>query len=192
MSESRETLAHLEQSLAEVPSEAEIVRQANEREQIGGKILKSTFLIAFGKYGTVQRAREEVMRELGVLPSRLRIMHWTKKDKKFRERLVLASEEAADRLEEAARERAVEGWEEPVYQRGELVGSVRKYSDSLLAMLLKGAKPQKYRDVVGVQNETAAERRDALNKEMARLSLLAPEPVVEAEVVKEAALPPAE
>ncbi len=168
-------------------AEAESVRDIDKAlgpEQIGSKILKSAFLIAFGKYGTVVRAQEQVARDLGVLPSRLRITQWARKDAKFRQQLVLASEEAADRLEAAAIERGVDGWEEPVYQRGELVGSVRKYSDTLLAMLLKGAKPAKYRDVVGVQHETASERRDALNKEMARLSLVQPvAQIEEAEIV---------
>lgn len=47
---------------------------------------------------------------------------------------------AADKLEAEARRRAVEGTEEPVYQGGQLVGTKRVYSDSLLALLLKGRR----------------------------------------------------
>ncbi|MDR1684866.1 MAG: hypothetical protein LBR82_00215 [Desulfovibrio sp.] len=49
-------------------------------------------------------------------------------------------------LEDEARRRAFEGWEEPVYHKGEVCGTVRKYSDTLLIVLLKGHKPEKYRE----------------------------------------------
>lgn len=39
--------------------------------------------------------------------------------------------------EEELRRRAIEGWDEPVFQGGELVGMKRKFSDGLLAMRLK-------------------------------------------------------
>ena len=57
-----------------------------------------------------------------------------------------AREEAADTLEAEARRRAIEGVEEPVFHKGQRVGTVRKYSDLLLIFLLKGVRPQKFRD----------------------------------------------
>ena len=58
-----------------------------------------------------------------------------------------AEEAAADVLEAAARKRAVEGVEDPVFGKdGGIVGSVQRYSDVLLIFLLKGARPEKYRD----------------------------------------------
>src|SRR5690242_5573503 len=52
-------------------------------------------------------------------------------------------------IEQAAYERAVIGWEEPIVQGGKLVGHKRRYSDSLLRLLLQrgftgdgGAKAQ--------------------------------------------------
>ncbi len=63
-----------------------------------------------------------------------------------------AQEEAADLLEQEARRRAHDGWDEPVFGSmgqglgsGE-IGAVRKYSDTLLIFLLKGARPEKYRE----------------------------------------------
>lgn len=53
---------------------------------------------------------------------------------------------ASDVLEAEARRRAVEGFEEPVYQGGVRVGAIRRYSDNLLITLLKAAKPEKYRE----------------------------------------------
>ncbi len=67
----------------------------------------------------------------------------------------------ADVLEQEARRRAVEGVSEPVYYMGAEVGSVQKYSDTLMCLLLKGHKPQKYRErtdlnVTGMDVVTAA------------------------------------
>lgn len=68
-----------------------------------------------------------------------------------------------DALEDEARRRAYEGWKEPVYKNGEKVGTVTKFSDTLLIFLLKGAKPEKYRETVdmkvsGELNVTALEK----------------------------------
>ena len=62
----------------------------------------------------------------------------------FREAWEDALEEGLDYLEEEARRRAYEGTDEPVYYKGEDVGTVRKYSDTLMIFLLKGGRPEKY------------------------------------------------
>ena len=49
-------------------------------------------------------------------------------------------------LEREAVRRAYDGWDEPVFQKGEQVGVVRKYSDPLLMFLLRGRRPDVYRD----------------------------------------------
>jgi hypothetical protein len=58
--------------------------------------------------------------------------------------------QGTEALEDEARRRAAEGWEEPVFQRGELVGHVRKYSDNLLIFLLKARDPGRFRESVQV------------------------------------------
>ena len=61
-----------------------------------------------------------------------------------------AIETGLDGLEGEARRRAVEGWDEPVFgklgpgQGTGQVGTVRKFSDTLLIFLLKGGRPEKY------------------------------------------------
>lgn len=50
-------------------------------------------------------------------------------------------------LEPEATRRAVVGVLEPIYYQGAKVGTVRKYSDRLLIFLLKGGKPEKYKEV---------------------------------------------
>ncbi len=63
-----------------------------------------------------------------------------------------AREQAADLLEQEARRRAVEGWDEPVFYQGEPVGAVRKYDSTLLIFLLKGIRPEKYRERAAVEH----------------------------------------
>ncbi len=53
-----------------------------------------------------------------------------------------ALEEAADWLELEALRRAVDGTEEGRYFRGEMIGTITRYSDSLLMFLLKARRPR--------------------------------------------------
>ncbi len=71
---------------------------------------------------------------------------WLKTDKAYQETFQEAKQEAIELLEGEARRRAVQGVEEPVFYKGEVVGAVQKYSDTLLIFLLKAARPEKYRD----------------------------------------------
>lgn len=81
---------------------------------------------------------------------------WTEHDSDFSAALKQAGEMAADLIEEACRQRAVEGVvkETPIYHNGNYLGSVveTKYSDVLAMFLLKGLRPQKYRENVAVDH----------------------------------------
>jgi len=55
-----------------------------------------------------------------------------------------AKETAADRLEDFARAVGTEGWLEPVYQGGELVGYKRRFSVPVLLTLLRANRPDKF------------------------------------------------
>lgn len=57
-----------------------------------------------------------------------------------------AIEAGTDNVEDEALRRAVEGTEDPVFYQGEQVGTLTRYSDSLLVMLLKARRPEKYKD----------------------------------------------
>jgi hypothetical protein len=57
-----------------------------------------------------------------------------------------ALDEAADLLEAEAWRRAFKGVEEPVFQQKEQVGTIRKYSDTLMVLLLKAHKPERFRE----------------------------------------------
>lgn len=98
------------------------------------------------------------------------VYEWRDKHADFAAEWDVAMEEAADYLETEARRRAVEGVEEPVYQRGERVGTIRRYSDTLLIFLLNGARPQKYKAVV--RNEvTGADGKEVLVKVLRGVSM---------------------
>lgn len=57
-----------------------------------------------------------------------------------------AIEQATDALEFEARRRAMEGTEKPIVSQGEIIATVREYSDQLMMALLKAHRPDKYRD----------------------------------------------
>ncbi len=101
---------------------------------------KRAFLAAMGECGNVSQACE--------LAGIHRSTHydWLENDPEYAEAFAHAEDHAAERLEQEARRRAVEGVEKPVYQGGRQVGVVREYSDTLLIFLLKGAKPEKYQE----------------------------------------------
>jgi hypothetical protein len=88
-----------------------------------------------------------------------------------------AMHDAADVLEAEARRRAILGVDEPVFYQGVPVGSVKKYSDTLLIFLLKGARPHTYRERFGVEHSgpeggpiQVADARQQLMKEMDELA----------------------
>ncbi len=60
-------------------------------------------------------------------------------------------------LEDEAHRRAVEGVDEPVYYKGDVCGVVRKYSDTLLIVLLKANAPEKYRERQEIQTNGTLE-----------------------------------
>jgi hypothetical protein len=79
-----------------------------------------------------------------------RVCHyaWLKESEAYEIAYRIAEPIAAQNLEDEAVKRATTGWDEPVFYQGEQCGVVRKFSDSLLLALLKGAKPDKYKDRV--------------------------------------------
>ena len=49
--------------------------------------------------------------------------------------------------------RSVEGFDKPVFHKGEICGSIREYSDTLLTLLLKANDPDKYADRQKVEHK---------------------------------------
>lgn len=66
------------------------------------------------------------------------------KSPRFRKLYEYAEQIAADKIDEEMHRRAIEGYERAVYQDGEKVGTIKKYSDRLLERLAEAHKPDKY------------------------------------------------
>jgi hypothetical protein len=102
--------------------------------------LQDAFLEAFEKVATIVGAANVA----GV--ERRTHYRWMTSDPVYAQRFARAEEAATQRLEQEARRRAMVGVEEPIYYRGKVCGSVKKYSDVLLIFLLKARRPSVYRE----------------------------------------------
>lgn len=115
---------------------------------------KLAFLKAFARDGIILTGCEST----GV--SRTSIYRWLETDDWFKKKFADAEEQAADVLEREAHRRAAIGVDEPVTFQGQptfipnpndpmgapIMFTVKKYSDPLMQMLLKGRRPGKYGD----------------------------------------------
>ena len=102
---------------------------------------KAGFLSAFSECGNVTLACK--MAGIG----RKTHYRWLEADHRYAEAFREAEQAATDYLEAEAWRRAVEGVEKPAgWYKGKAGGSVREYSDTLLIFLLKGLRPDKYRE----------------------------------------------
>jgi hypothetical protein len=97
------------------------------------------FLAAFAETGVVYKAAEAA----GL--SRASHSNWMK-ESSYAAEFEQLHEEVCEKLEAEAMRRAVDGYQEPVYQGGVLVGHKMKYSDNLLIFMLKAMRPEKYRE----------------------------------------------
>lgn len=97
------------------------------------------FLDAFIDEGTVLHA----CRVSKIHPATHR--KWIATDEKYAKKFAEAQELVADTLEHESIRRARDGFLEPIYQRGEKVGHIRRYSDSLMGKLLDGNRPSKFK-----------------------------------------------
>ena len=88
----------------------------------------------------------DACQEIGI--GRRTAYEWREADPDFRARWEEAVEESTDRLEKEAYRRAHDGCEKPIYHQGAECGRVKEYSDTLLIFLMKGRRPEKYRDRV--------------------------------------------
>ena len=73
------------------------------------------------------------------------VYQWCKSSKVFKSAYDAALEDANDAIRSEIRRRAIDGWNEEVYQNGFCAGTVHKYSDTLLIFLTKARMPE-FRD----------------------------------------------
>lgn len=82
---------------------------------------------------------------------RMTAYRWRQEDPEFADEWDRARSIGIDALEDEALRRAFEGVDVPITYRGEVTGTMREYSDTLAIFLLKGAKPEKYRERVSTE-----------------------------------------
>lgn len=99
---------------------------------------RTAFLSALADCGNVADAA----RQAGIARNALYL--WKRDDSEFATEWEAALIAGGETLEEEAVRRARDGWDEPVWYQGQQIGTVRRYSDTLLIFLLKGLMPEKY------------------------------------------------
>ena len=123
---------HRSRKLADLPSIHNVLSARRRR----------TFLMVLSQTGNVTAASAQA----GLSPG---IFYGIRKaNPEFAEQWRFALDTAADLLEMEALRRGVHGVEKAVWHKGMQCGTETVYSDGLLTTLLKGAKPEKYRDRV--------------------------------------------
>ena len=119
------------------------------------KVWKPIFLNLLSKNGNVSLSAQEA----GIV--RQAAYDARDRDKAFSQAWEDAMEQATDVLEREAWRRASEGVRQPVFYQGAVCGHVQKYSDVLLIFLLKGARPDKYREQLATPSAGKTEEADA-------------------------------
>lgn len=102
--------------------------------------LKMVFLRAFARHGIISD---------GTLAAGITyktFYRWRKEDETFNEDCKTALTMANDLMEREARRRGIEGFERPIIYQGEITGEYTDYSDALLTTLMKGNRPEKYKE----------------------------------------------
>ena len=97
------------------------------------------FLAAFAETGVLTAAAQQI----GI--SRGDHYRWLE-EPAYAEAFKEANEMAADVAERELWRRGIEGWDEPVFWKGEESGVIRRYSDACLFGVLKSRRPEKFRD----------------------------------------------
>lgn len=107
---------------------------------------KRAFLVAYCEYPSITKA----CKIAGI--SNVTFYAWLKKDADFKAAYEQAYQIGGDKIEDVAKHRAIKGRREQVFGNlGEnkgtgVVGYRRVVSDSLMALILKAHKPEKYRE----------------------------------------------
>ncbi len=71
---------------------------------------------------------------------------WMKNDEAYREHFRLTKTILTDGAEDEVYRRAFVGYDAPIVHAGKIIGSHKRYSDSLAQFMLKGMRPRVYRD----------------------------------------------
>lgn len=108
---------------------------------------KRRFLNLYAELGSVAKAcKAASIKDAG------QVYEWRKNDPDFAKAWSELAERLGDVVEGALFDRAVNGVERTIYFKGEPVGVERQYSDAGAMALLRGLKPDRYREAGGAVN----------------------------------------
>lgn len=123
------------------------------KPRVSNDIWRQAFLAQYSINGNISVSAKKAM------VARSTVLKARAEDPEFAAAMLDAHEQAMDLLEDAARTRSVDGYDEPVFQNGVEVGKRRKYSDSLTMFLLDRKRYPR-----SVIVETGEEAREAAKK----------------------------
>jgi hypothetical protein len=141
---------------ADLPGEGKTAAPVKSRQSTRARVKRpqmrkvkaqTVFLRELARLGVVLKAAQAA--KVG----RQTVYGWLVEDKRFKELYEQALEDAVDALESEARRRAEEGVIKPVFQGGKQVGSIREYSDALMITLLKGRRPDVFKERVDLDGK---------------------------------------
>lgn len=112
--------------------------------RLSGKAGQRAFLAAFAECGQITKAAKAAN------VNRRAHYDWVATDPKYPARFAEACAQSGDALEDEATRRAMDGVMQVEWYQGRAVGTKRVYSDGMLMFLLRGQKPDKYREQLAV------------------------------------------
>jgi len=121
-------------SLVPGPQQAEDIEQRRQMR----------YLTALAEEGTIAAGLKRAA------ITRARLFEWREHIPNWDLREQQSKDDFADRVEQEAIRRGVEGVEVPVYQAGKLIGYRTEYSDPLLILVLRAVRPDRYREKLDV------------------------------------------
>ena len=137
---------------------------AKPRGSKGPSVKQAAFFAAYSKTGVVTLAAE--MAEI----DRRSHSFWLHNDKDYPALFQEAHAAACDTIEAEMRRRAIDGVDKPVFYKGQPCGTVKEYSDTLLAMLANGAMPEKYKQKTKIEAEVTSRSREAVREGLRKLT----------------------
>lgn len=115
-----------------------IAHGKNDKRTIEQK--QESFIEAFCALANVTKAAAKAR------VGRRTVYDWLANDPEFKKAYTAAEPVALGVLEDEATRRAVEGVNKPIYYKGDQVGTMKEYSDTLMIVLLKARAPEKYKE----------------------------------------------
>jgi len=157
-----------EQQAAWIAAYGVKAERSETRERYDGwsRLRRRAFLRALSETGEVRAACERV----GI--SDTSVYRLRKRSPVFARDFAAALERSVPMIEQVAWERAVEGWEEPIVVRGEVVGTRRRFSEPLLRTLLAQALAERRAEAKAAAGGKGRSRIPVATREETNAALL--------------------